>query len=75
MTKPDVPPAADPGGAYCHKSALARLLGLYRLGVLDRFQPYRPSWGSHPYHYVLGPAGAAVLAAEAFEDPKRAARR
>ncbi|HVE46692.1 MAG TPA: replication-relaxation family protein [Acidimicrobiales bacterium] len=58
-----------------HKSALARLLGLYRLGVLDRFQPYRASWGSHPYHYVLGPAGTAVLAAEAFEDPERAARR
>lgn len=57
------------------KPALARLLGLYRLGVLDRFQPHRGSWGSHPFHYVLGPLGAAVLASEAGEDPDRAARR
>ena len=57
------------------KSALARLLRLHRLGVLDRFQPHRPSWGSYPYHYVLGPLGAAVLAAEAGDDPDRAARR
>ncbi|MFP5375866.1 MAG: replication-relaxation family protein [Acidimicrobiia bacterium] len=57
------------------KSALARLLSLHRLGVLDRFQPHRPSWGSYPYHYVLGPLGAAVLAAEAGDDPDRPARR
>src|SRR5205823_3787973 len=57
------------------KRALVRLLDLHRLGVLDRFQPHRPSWGSHPYHYVLGPQGAAILAAEAGEDPDRAARR
>jgi hypothetical protein len=43
-----------------------RLLALVRLGVLVRF---RPVWthrggGSAPWHYVLGPAGAAVLAAE-----------
>jgi hypothetical protein len=33
------------------------------LGVLDRFRPRRDR-GSAPYHYVLGPASAAVLAAE-----------
>ena len=43
-----------------------RLVALARLGVLVRF---RPVWthrggGSAPWHYVLGPAGAAVLAAE-----------
>jgi hypothetical protein len=31
--------------------------------VLDRFRPRRDT-GSAPYHYVLGPLGAAVLAAE-----------
>jgi len=31
--------------------------------VLDRFRPLRIT-GSAPFHYVLGPAGAAVLAAE-----------
>jgi hypothetical protein len=55
--------------------ARRRLVTLYRLGVLDRFQPYRPSWGSQPFHYVLGPLGAAVLAAERGDDPDAAARR
>jgi hypothetical protein len=36
--------------------------------VLDRFQPHTPV-GSAPGHYVLGPAGAAVLAAEHGIDP------
>jgi Replication-relaxation len=40
-----------------------RLRTLTALGVLDRFRPRRET-GSAPYHYVLGPAGAAVLAAE-----------
>src|SRR4029077_10948498 len=48
---------------------------LVALGVLDRFQPHRPEWGSRPYHFVLGPLGAAVAAAERGEDPERAARR
>lgn len=34
-----------------------------RLGVLDRFRPFRPT-GSAPFHYVLGEMGAQVLAAE-----------
>ena len=46
-------------------TARHRLVILTSLRVLDRF---RPTWqlghGSPPWHYVLGPAGAAVLAAE-----------
>jgi len=44
-------------------TAEERLRTLTALGVLDRFRPRRDT-GSAPYHYVLGPAGAAVLAAE-----------
>ena len=40
-----------------------RLRTLTSLGVLDRFRPRRDT-GSAPYHYVLGPLGAATLAAE-----------
>jgi len=40
-----------------------RLRTLTTLGLLDRFRPRRDT-GSAPYHYVLGPLGAAVLAAE-----------
>jgi hypothetical protein len=40
-----------------------RLRTLTTLQVLDRFRPRRDT-GSAPYHYVLGPLGAAVLAAE-----------
>jgi len=50
-----------------------RLVALARLGVLERF---RPVWidrggGSAPWHYVLGPAGAAVLAAERAITPSQ----
>jgi hypothetical protein len=40
-----------------------RLRTLTQLQVLDRFRPRRDT-ASAPYHYVLGPLGAAVLAAE-----------
>jgi Replication-relaxation len=40
-----------------------RLRTLTHLQVLDRFRPRRDT-GSAPYHHVLGPLGAAVLAAE-----------
>ncbi|WP_127940083.1 replication-relaxation family protein [Nonomuraea polychroma] len=40
-----------------------RLIALHRHGVLDRFRPRTPI-GSAPWHYVLGEAGAAVLAQE-----------
>ncbi|WP_067667115.1 replication-relaxation family protein [Nocardia miyunensis] len=44
--------------------ARRRLAALHRAGVLDRFRPLRVQ-GSAPAHWVLAPAGAAVLAAEA----------
>lgn len=57
--------------------ARVRLVALHRHQVLDRFQPHRPGWGAAGFHYVLGPMGAAIVAAdvEAGEDPDRAARR
>jgi len=46
-------------------TARHRLLALHRLRVVDRFRPLTPlGEGSAPYHYVLGEAGAIVLAAE-----------
>ena len=46
-------------------TARHRLVILTGLRVLDRFRPTWPRGeGSAPWHYVLGPAGAAVLAAE-----------
>ncbi len=46
-------------------TARHRLVILTNLRVLDRFRPPWPRGeGSAPWHYVLGPAGAAVLAAE-----------
>ena len=39
-----------------------RLLALWRLRAIERFRP-AVTTGSAPLHYVLGPAGAAVLAA------------
>jgi hypothetical protein len=56
-----------------HKRASARLLDLLGLGMLERFRPYREGWGSHPWHWVLGREGAAVLAAERG-DPENPAR-
>src|SRR5918999_40797 len=44
-------------------AARHRLCTLHRLRVVDRFRPLTPV-GSAPWHYVLGDAGAAVLAAE-----------
>lgn len=46
-----------------HGHVRRRLIALHRLAVLDRFRPLRTT-GAAPFHYVLGPAGAAVLAAE-----------
>jgi hypothetical protein len=40
-----------------------RLVALWRLGVLDRFRPLRPT-GSESWRYSLGPVGAALVAAE-----------
>ncbi|MEV3961519.1 replication-relaxation family protein [Nocardia sp. NPDC050193] len=51
--------------AFPHpNTALRRLTRLHRYGAVDRFRPLRTR-GSAPVHWVLAPAGAAVLAAEA----------
>ena len=44
-------------------TAQHRLVALYRLGVLDRFRPLRPT-GTESWRYTLGPMGAALVAAE-----------
>jgi hypothetical protein len=51
------------------RSGRMRLRELFQWGVLDRFQPF-VSVGTAPMHYVLAPAGAAVLAAEDGLDVK-----
>ena len=49
-----------------------RLRELTQARVLARFRPRtRHGEGSAPYHYVLGPLGAAVLAAERGTDVRR----
>jgi hypothetical protein len=50
-------------------TARHRLSVLVRLGVLRRFRPHREV-GSAPWHYVLGPVGAALLGQE-DRDEKR----
>lgn len=45
------------------RKAQRRLVVLHHLDVVDRFRPR--GWpGSGPYHFTLGPAGAAVIAAD-----------
>ncbi|MFD0201405.1 MULTISPECIES: replication-relaxation family protein [Saccharothrix] len=51
------------------RSGRMRLRELYLWGVVDRFQPY-VTIGTAPMHYVLAPAGAAVLAGEDGLDVK-----
>jgi hypothetical protein len=52
-----------------------RLVALWRLGVLDRFRPLRPT-GSEAWRYTLGPVGAAIVAAErGVEAPRLAVLR
>ncbi len=49
-----------------------RLRQLTHAGVLARFRPHtRHGEGSAPFHYVLGSAGAAVLAAEGGVEVRR----
>jgi hypothetical protein len=49
------------------RRARMRLSELYGLDVVDRFRPQ--TWGTPaPYHWVLGPLGAALVAAEAGTD-------
>jgi DNA-binding CsgD family transcriptional regulator len=50
-------------------TARHRLSKLVRLGLLRRFRPRREV-GSAPWHYVLGPVGAALLGQEDREEKK-----
>ena len=50
-------------------TAQHRLTTLYKLRLVDRFQPLDHRYVSLPYHYVLGELGAMVVAAERGEDP------
>lgn len=50
-------------------TARHRLAVLVRLGVLRRFRPQREV-GSAPWHYVLGPIGAALLGVEDRDERK-----
>ncbi|MFJ7213617.1 replication-relaxation family protein [Amycolatopsis sp. NPDC098790] len=59
LTSTQMQDAAFPSG----RSTRQRLRELYLWRAVSRFQPFR-QLGSAPMHYVLGPAGAAVLAAE-----------
>lgn len=51
-----------------------RLLLLYRYGLVDRFRP-RAEIGRAPDHYLLGQAGAEVLAAHLGKEPNEIYRR
>ena len=53
-------------------TARHRLTVLVRLGVLRRFRPHHTT-GSAPWHYVLGPIGAALLGQEDRDEKKMAA--
>jgi hypothetical protein len=50
-------------------TARHRLDVLNRIGALRRFRPLR-AVGSAPWHYLLGPLGAAILGAEDRDDNK-----
>jgi hypothetical protein len=49
-------------------TAQHRLTTLYKLRLVDRFQPLDHRYASLPYHYVLDALGAMVVAAEQGED-------
>lgn len=51
------------------RRARRRLLELTREKVIQRFQPHRQT-GSNPQHYVLGPIGVEILAAERGLEPR-----
>ena len=50
-------------------TARHRLAVLVHLGLLRRFRPHPPT-GSAPWHYVLGPVGAALLGVEDRDEHK-----
>lgn len=55
-------------------TAQHRLTTLYKLRLLDRFQPLDHRNASLPYHYVLDQLGAMVVAAERGQDPDTSRR-
>ena len=56
------------------RRARMRLAELHALDLLDRFRPQ--AWGNPaPYHWTLGPLGAALVAAEAGLEPSALAWR
>lgn len=59
LTSQQLQDAAFPSG----RSARQRLRDLYLWRAVSRFQPFQQV-GRAPMHYLLGPAGAGVLAAE-----------
>ncbi|WP_414944853.1 replication-relaxation family protein [Amycolatopsis sp. cmx-11-32] len=59
LTSQQLQDAAFPSG----RSARQRLRDLYLWRAVSRFQPFQQV-GRAPMHYILGPAGAGVLAAE-----------
>ena len=56
------------------RQAEKRLKTLYDRGLLERFQPWRPT-GSAPYHYILDDLGAHVLAGHYDLDVKYLLKR
>ena len=55
------------------KVAQRRLLQLHRMRLVDRFRWHQPV-GSQAWHYTLGPAGAALIAATRGSEPPSAAQ-
>lgn len=49
-------------GQAGERVAIRRLTRLHRYGLVDRFRPFAER-GTRPYHWVLAPGGAALLAA------------
>jgi hypothetical protein len=70
LTTPQLVELAFPS----RNAAEHRLTILHRLGVVDRFRPHHTP-GSAPYHYLLGPLGAALLAAQHEQDPPQVGYR
>ncbi|NLT53474.1 MAG: hypothetical protein GXX79_02660 [Actinomycetales bacterium] len=54
--------------------AQRRLRTLTGLELLARFRPLKLDGGSHPYHYVLAPLGAHLVAVHRGEPPPRPAQ-
>jgi len=55
-------------------TARHRLAALYRRRVLERARPFRAGGGSHEWHWMLGPAGARIVAADRGVTPMRPAK-